>query len=164
MIMTVMIRYRSIILLLLLVLVSDMVFRTWQPVSTLAQSSALEAPMPLVPATAVPAEILQYYQSVQPQTDTEDSQTEQLPLDAKQIGSYVIELFGIYSQNGQHKAILRIKPDADSGKRLRRVGLGPLNSELELKTLTAESLTVVSAGQSITLQLFNKKQLKQAAE
>lgn len=157
-------RYRMSLMLLVILLLCDLLFRLWQPVMVSSQSNPLEAPAQLPAAREVPLTLLEFYQLVAQPAQLETTVAEQIPVDAKQIGDYIVELFAIYSQGGQYKAILRVQPDPDAGKRLRRVGLGPLNETLTLKTLSADSLTVESASQSVTLQLFNKKQPKKAAE
>lgn len=159
-----MVRYRMSLLLFVLVFMLDVVFRLWLPVTVTFQSAQVDIPAPLSTTRTVPEPLLDFFQSEAQTGQTEAASAEQIPDDAKQIGNYVVELFGIYSQAGQYKAILRVQPDPDAGKRLRRVGQGPLNADLTLTTLSADALTVASENQTITLQLFNKKQLKKAAD
>jgi hypothetical protein len=153
-----------VLLLLLLVFMLDLVFRLWLPVTVSSQSAQAEVPELYTATRVVPASLLAFYQQGPQSTHTETATAEKIPVDAKQIGNYVVELFGIYSQAGQYKAMLRVQPDSDAGKRLLRVGVGPLNADLTLTTLSADALIVSSSNQTITLQLFNKKQLKQAAD
>lgn len=158
------IRHRLSLLLLVVAFLSDMVFRLWLPVSVSSQSNQIVVATSFPAARQVPPQLLDFYQSNQQEAVVTEGPAEQIPVDAKQIGNYVVALFGIYSQGGHYKAILRVQPDPDAGKRLRRVGLGSLNADLTLTALSAETLTVGSTNQTITLQLFNKKQLKKAAE